>query len=285
MYPAGVTGVSVRRVTLPGGLAIRVLESGPVGARIVALVHGWGASVYSFSEMIPALTSAGYRVLALDLPGHGLSDKPRHPPSYAVRALADVVLSTLATVQVDRFALVAHSMGGAVALDIATRVGVSQVERLALISPVGLGLVPLASVLRVVTPVFTASLIPRLLTRRAMKLVLMVAFGTRSRPVERDVDAYWAPTQFDEFAEACRECIHQQSWERAPESLLRGLKIPVLVIAGGRDRIVLGAARRASTIPGAHVVLIPEGGHVVLQECADITNRELLAFLDGGAVA
>lgn len=281
MYPAGVDGISVRRVTLRDGLSLRVLESGPVSDSSVVLVHGWGASVYSFSEMIPALTSAGHRVVALDLPGHGLSDKPADPQRYSIHALADVVLETLSVTGVRRFAMVAHSLGGAVALEIATRVG-SQVDRLALISAVSLGRAPLAAVLRVLTPEFAADLIPRLLTRGTVRLVLELAFGTPNRPVERDVDEYWAPTQFDEFAWACRACIHQVSWERAPESLLRSLTLPVLVIAGGRDRIVFGAGGGGRRIPGARVVVVPKGAHLVLQECAEITNQELLLFLGDG---
>lgn len=42
----------------------------------VVLIHGFGASVYHWRYNIPALVKAGYRVLALDLLGFGLSDKP-----------------------------------------------------------------------------------------------------------------------------------------------------------------------------------------------------------------
>ena len=51
---------------------------------------------------------------------------------------------------------------------------------------------------------------------------------------------------------------------------------------GGRDRFVRGAAARAKLIPTAQTVLIPEGGHVVMQECATKVNAKLLLFLPGG---
>jgi haloalkane dehalogenase len=76
MYPAGVAGVTVRRHRLANRLTVRVLESGPADGEAVLLVHGWGGCVYSFAELIPALNHAGFRTVALDLPGHGLSDKP-----------------------------------------------------------------------------------------------------------------------------------------------------------------------------------------------------------------
>jgi pimeloyl-ACP methyl ester carboxylesterase len=55
--------------------------------------------------------------------------------------------------------------------------------------------------------------------------------------------------------------------------------MPVLVITGARDLMVRGATERAMLIPGARIVAIPDGGHLVLQECASKVNAELLGFL------
>jgi pimeloyl-ACP methyl ester carboxylesterase len=277
MYPAGADGIRVRWIS-SRGLSIRVLESGPVRDAAVMLVHGWGASAYTFSETIPALVAAGHRVLALDLPGHGLSDKPREAAHYTLSAMADVVLATAAACGVRSFSLVAHSMGGAAALDIATRHGTG-LERLALCGAVGLGRVPLVPLLRILTPGFAVRVIPWLLTRSVIQIVLRVAFGTRDRPVERDVEEYWAPTQFDDFARACRTAIHTVDWSRASANRLQSLRVPVLVIAGGRDWIVRDVAAGGRMIPGARVVEIPEAGHLAVQERAEPCNRELLTFL------
>lgn len=278
MYPAGREGIQVRWVTVPDGLSIRVLESGPLGASTVVLLHGWGASAYTFSETIPALTASGHRVVALDLPGHGLSDKPRDAARYTLPAMANVVLATLAACGVQRFSLVAHSMGGAVALEMVSRVGTG-LDRLVLCGAVGLGRVPLAPLVRTLTPGFATSALPVILTRALIRLVLRIAFGTRDRPVERDVEEYWAPTQFNDFAQACRRCIHAADWSRASASRLQSLRVPVLVIAGGRDWIVRDVADGGRLIPGARVVEIPEAGHLAVQERAELCNRELLTFL------
>jgi pimeloyl-ACP methyl ester carboxylesterase len=277
MYPAGADGIRVRWIS-SGGLSIRVLESGPVRESAVVLVHGCGASAYTFSETIPALTAAGHRVLALDLPGHGLSDKPLDAMHYTTSAMANVVLATVAACGVRKFTLMAHSMGGAVALEIASRGGTG-LERLALSGAVGLGRVPLAPLLRFLTPGYAARVIPWLLTRSVIRIVLRMAFGTRDRPVERDVDEYWAPTQFNTFALACRACIHAAEWGRASPGTLQSLDVPVLVIAGGRDWIVLDVAAGGRMIPGARVVEIPEAGHLAVQERSTQCNAELLAFL------
>lgn len=278
MYPAGVAGIVARYLTLADGRTIRVIESGPSNGSPVVLVHGWASCVYSWSETIPALASAGHRVIAMDLPGCGLSDMPTDEPSYTTRALSDVVSAVVKAMNADRFSMIAHSMGGAIALDIAMR-GERSLERLVLISAVGLGRVPLIPPLKVFSPRIVNRLTPRLVTRRLLRAILHAAYGTAGRPTERDVDQFFAPSQFDEYAWACRACAHQGEWRRASATRLRGLRIPVLVITGGRDVLIHGAADRARLIPSARIVTIPEAGHLVMQECAPRANEEIIRFL------
>ena len=83
MYPAGVAGLETRFATLEHGIRVRLIEGGQRRAPAVFLVHGWGGYSYSFAEMIPALVHAGYRVVALELPAHGLSDKPAEEHWYS----------------------------------------------------------------------------------------------------------------------------------------------------------------------------------------------------------
>jgi pimeloyl-ACP methyl ester carboxylesterase len=278
MYPAGVPGISVRHVSLDDGVLVRVIESGPPTGSAVILVHGWGSSVYSFSENIPALVAAGHRVIAFDLPGHGLSEKPGDESRYTTAALTAAVLAVANAMSVGRFAFVGHSMGGALGLDLATR-GERRLERLALINPVGLGSSPVIPPVRLLSPPMINRVMPRLLTRQMIRLVLRLAYGTKERPTEQDIEEYWAPTQFEEFSWACRACLHRVNWRRTPAIKLRSLRLPVLVISGRRDRLVRGTLTRARLIPAARVVPIRDGGHIVMQECAERTNAELTRFL------
>jgi pimeloyl-ACP methyl ester carboxylesterase len=281
MYPAGDPRINVRYIALPDGVKVRVLESIPEQREAVLLVHGWGGSVYSFSETIPAIAAAGYRAIAIDLPGHGLSDKPTDSSHYTTNALAKAVMSVADALGVRRFTYVGHSLGSMLGLELALQ-GERRIERLVLISPPALGRIPLLPLLKLFSPSALNSLLPRLMSRGVLELVLRQAFGTRTRPTELDIEEYWAPTQFDEFAVACRECLHSVAWERLSPAHLRGLRLPVLVIVGERDRIVRGAAARAKLIPTAQLVQLPEGGHLVMQECSTKANAKLLLFLPGG---
>lgn len=277
MYPAGVPGISVRRVTVAGN-GLRILESGLPGEHAVVLVHGWGASAYSFAEMIPRLAAAGQRVVALDLPGSGLSDKPVAEHHYTTRALADAVLGVVRSVGARTFTLVGHSMGGSIALDVACR-QTPGLARLVLINAVGLGTVPVIALLKVLSPRVVNRVTPHLLPRFVVRRILRMVFATSGRPTERDIDEYWAPTQFPEFAWACRASAHGVNWRPAPADDLRSLAMPVLVIAGGRDPWVRRTTARARLIPHARVVRISEGGHLALQECAEQVAGEIVTFL------
>ena len=280
MYPAGTPGITVRDVSVSSDVTLRVLESGPARDDVVLLVHGWGGSVYTFAEMIPALAGAGYRVLAFDLPGHGLSDKPVDETRYNTRSFTEAVLAVANAMGVGRFAFVGHSMGGALGLDLATR-RESRLTSLVLINAVGIARIPMLWPVRLLSPRLANRWVPAALTRGVVSAIVHAAFGTKGRPTERDIDEYWAPTQFDEFAWACRAAIHHMDWRPVAATRLRSLRIPVLVISGGRDRVVVNTAKRAGLIPTARIVKIKEGGHLVLQECAPKTNDEILRFLRG----
>lgn len=93
----------------------------------VLLIHGWGDRAASLGAMIEPLTSAGLRVVGVDLPGHGSS--PSGPTDlYSLAAAVRAVGS-----QVSARAVVAHSMGGAVVL-LALRDGMA-LDALALVAP------------------------------------------------------------------------------------------------------------------------------------------------------
>lgn len=278
MYPAGIAGLAVSRVDVGDGVAVRVVQGGPSGGSIVLLVHGWGGCVYSFAELIPALTAAGHRVVAFDLPGHGLSDKPTEARHYTTDALCRVVRSVADRLALGEFALIGHSMGGSLGLQLAVD-GEPALRRLVLINSVGLGRIPVLGPVKLLSPPVVDRWMPGLLTRRVVRGILRGAFGTSARPTARDVDEYWAPTRYPELAAACRACIHHVNWRPQSRSRLRSLDLPVLVICGGRDRVVARTAVRARYIPGARVLAIATGGHLVMQECAGETNPAIVDFL------
>ncbi|HVZ20086.1 MAG TPA: alpha/beta hydrolase [Vicinamibacterales bacterium] len=82
------------------------------GAKTLILIHGWTCDETSWSEQVPVL-SAKYRVITIDLPGHGRSDAPRDG-AFSMDLFARAVEAVRAEAKVDRVILAGHSMGGPV---------------------------------------------------------------------------------------------------------------------------------------------------------------------------
>jgi len=88
---------------------LHVDDTGGAG-RPVVLIHGWPLSGESWSEQIPALTAAGYRVISYDRRGFGRSDKPRQ--GYDYDTFAEDLDAVLSATGVQDATLVGFSMGG-----------------------------------------------------------------------------------------------------------------------------------------------------------------------------
>ena len=99
----------------------------------VVCIHGLGATKASFFDTAAALTRAGYRVHALDLPGFGGSSKPVAGP-YSARWFADTVVEVMDALDIGRAHLVGNSMGGRVAIEVGLRAP-ERVAGLALLAP------------------------------------------------------------------------------------------------------------------------------------------------------
>src|SRR5580693_2625454 len=103
MFPAGLPGYVTHFV----GHHVRVVERpamGPVRATVL-LIHGWGCSAFVFRKNIEPLAAQGIRTLAIDLPGHGLSDAPS---AVNIDAFVDAVVDAMNALAIERAALVAH---------------------------------------------------------------------------------------------------------------------------------------------------------------------------------
>src|SRR5882762_10583806 len=172
MFPAGDPAYRVSFPRLRSGLKVRALERGDPESPAVVLVHGWGCSVYVFRRNMPALADAGFRVIAVDLKGHGLSDKPIAPDEYTIDSLVEHLRDILDALQLERPALAGHSLGGSLIYHFAARYR-DRARCLGLLSPVGLSGVPLMWLYRFLTPAALMPILrqvkPRVVVKRALK--------------------------------------------------------------------------------------------------------------------
>lgn len=129
-YPVqGVEGLRLRT----GGIELHAVAAGPPDGRLVVLLHGFPEFWYGWRRQIAPLAAAGLRVVVPDLRGYNLSDKPEGSAAYAVDALADDVLGLAAALGRERFAVVGHDWGAALAWHLAAR-NPDRVERAAVLN-------------------------------------------------------------------------------------------------------------------------------------------------------
>jgi pyruvate dehydrogenase E2 component (dihydrolipoamide acetyltransferase) len=193
----------------------------------VLLIHGFGGDLNNWLFVQPSL--AGSRTTyAVDLPGHGGSSKDLEGIE-SLTDVADLLLAFLDKLRLDRVNLVAHSMGAAIALALATRYP-GRMASLVLLSPVGLGPPPARPFIE---GLITAK------NRQQMGVVLKMLMADESlvsRDMINDILKY---TRIDGVDAALRKFAGFLPHEnRAMTGLLPGVKVPVHILWGEKDRIV-----------------------------------------------
>jgi pimeloyl-ACP methyl ester carboxylesterase len=278
MYPTGVSSLRTRMVPLSTGLRVRVLESGAPDGEPLVLIHGWGACVYTFRHLLQALEGSGRRVVAFDLRGHGLSDKPVARGDYTTGAVVGDVLDLLDALGIADADVLGHSLGGGIALHFALAHR-ARIRRLALAAPVSLTGIRLPAIGHLLTPRFTDRFARYLTPRWLTKLLLRSTYGDPRRVTEGDVDEYWAPSQFPEYYRAARALLAEFDWNALTTRDLASLGCRTLVILSSADRLIRGAEIPARLIKESTVVQLVGAGHLGIEECAAEFNETVLRFL------
>ena len=280
MFPAGDPAYRVGFPRLQSGQRIRVVERGETAAPPVLLVHGWGCTVYAFRHNMPALAAAGFRAIALDLKGHGLSDKPQSGDEYTINSLVEHLREVLDALGLDRPVIAGHSMGGTLVYHFASRYP-DRARGLGLISPAGLTGVPLMGLYRVLSPRLLNPVFRRLRSRIIVRIALNRVYGRRGHFTERDVEEYFAPAQFPDYGPAIRQALHSYDWNAASHRQLAKLDLPAVGVWGTLDHMMPadGMEIYRRLIPTIVITAVRDAGHVVAEEAPEEVNQALLSLL------
>jgi pimeloyl-ACP methyl ester carboxylesterase len=275
MFPAGDLRFSTTFLPLSisaGPLVIRAIECGDRGSeRIVFCVHGWACSVYSYRRLMPLLADRGMRVVAIDLAGHGLSEKPDDVRFYSLDAQVETVFAAMQALGIERCVLAGHSMGGPICARAAV-LAPDRVSGLALLAPAGFGTEWDLRILRALTPRALTPLLPHIVGRWMVALVFRAVYGTIYRPTRRDIDEYWAPSQLHGFFRAMWDLLHRFDWDAGLDCGFGHISAPTTIIDGKRDNLVIRrwVRRYAEVVPAATLRIVEDCGHVVPEEVPDL---------------
>ncbi|HVF39909.1 MAG TPA: alpha/beta hydrolase [Gemmatimonadaceae bacterium] len=278
MFPAGRQDLRVRQLRLASGLAVRIVEAGNEHDPVVLLVPGWGCSTYIHRDTIAPVAAAGYHAVAVDLKGHGLSDKPTDSAEYTLESMSHHLVEIIDALECGPAHLVGHSMGGVIAA-LAAKGAQHKVRSLVLVSPVGFAGVPGMRFLRLATPVSLLPIIRRITTHAMIRLLLGFVYGKRRDATDRDAEEFRAPVQFPEFILAMRHLLHRIDWS----TTFPKLSTPFMTILGTED--ILSPDSDADIFRGPRgdnpVHILKGVGHVVFDEAPEIANPLMTAFFSG----
>jgi pimeloyl-ACP methyl ester carboxylesterase len=271
-----------RRTSVGGGdpfaLAWTELGEGPP----LLLVHGLGDSHRTWRRVASRLAKH-FRVLLVDLPGHGLSDRPDAP--YTLDWCAQILHEWLDAIGVETLSVAGHSYGGGVAQWMVLE-RPARVARLALVAPGGLGRDVTLGLRLLANPVARAVLsrpAMRLGTSLLMRLTVNASAKLEPDEVVRSAEMNAIPGTGRAFHRTVAGVVgfggqHIQAWDRIHE--VDALP-PIAVFWGERDRILpvahaYGAQKR---IEGASLYTYPRAGHFVHIEASDAFADDLVRFL------
>jgi pyruvate dehydrogenase E2 component (dihydrolipoamide acetyltransferase) len=237
----------------------------------VLFVHGFGGDLDNWLFNIDAIGEK-YPVIALDLPGHGQSEVKL--PGASLAALADFVARFMDVIDVAQAHLVGHSVGGAIAAQLALTQP-QRVATLSLIASAGFG----PEINSAYTEGFASAA-----SRRELKPVLELLFQDPtlvSRQMVDDVLKYKRLDGVGELLATLNHGLFDDDQQRALPGLnLAGASKPVLVIWGKDDQIV-PAAHAAHAPAGATVEVFQGVGHMAQMERASDVNRSILRHIGG----
>jgi pyruvate dehydrogenase E2 component (dihydrolipoamide acetyltransferase) len=239
------------------------------GAENVILIHGFGGDLDNWLFNIDALAEAA-TVYALDLPGHGQSDKKLADPS--LKGLSAALLGFMDALDIGRAHLVGHSMGGAVAARTALDAP-DRVSSVTLIGSAGLG--------DEINAGYTDGFV-QASSRRELKPVLEQLFHDPDTVTRQLVDDLLKYKRLDGVAEALTAlsgalfAAGRQADQLA--DALAATEVPALVIFGASDRVI-PATHAQALGTRATVEVIEDAGHMVQMEKAARVNELILAHI------
>jgi len=268
--------VTKEYLTLASGHRLFALRAGAgVATPPLVFLHGLGGAQTTWANVLPPLVEQG-KVIALDLPGHGQSDKPADG-DYSVSGLTAQVIEALSTLKLPTAVFVGHSLGGAVALHLALE-RPELVQGLVLVNSAGLGEeIGLELLDRVeATP-----------SRDEARRLLELFFEDKRLILERGVEEMYQ-ARMTPGADAALQAAASASFSRQGQRIgladrLGDVSVPTLVIWGEKDRVIpldhaLAAIR---VLPDGWLKVLPGIGHVPQVEAPVLFASAVARFARG----
>lgn len=266
-------------------LSVHYQEQGE-GEPVFVLLHGFGASLFSWREVMTPLAAYG-RVVAFDRPAFGLTSRllpgewSENP--YTPEAQVRLLIALLDELNISQAILIGNSAGGTIAVQAA----LAHPERVAGLVLVGAAIYAGGGAPAWIRPLLgtpqldrIGPLISRQLAGEAGENFLRAAWFDPTQITPAIWEGYRQPLRVENWDRALWE-LTKASREAELEGRLGGVSAPTLVLSGAEDRIVpLSQSQRlVQEIPGSSLVVFPRCGHVPQEECPAAFMEAVSAWL------
>ena len=265
-------------ITGGGGVQLHLVETGNSSGRPILFIHGFSQCWLAWSRQLTSDLADRFRLVAMDMRGHGLSEKPRD--SYAdSKAWAGDVDAVIQGLNLDRPVLCGWSYGTLVILDYVRHYGEEAIGGMSFAG----GITKLGSdeANSVITPEFL-SLVPGFFTsdveESAHSLRSLLRLCLAQEPSAEDL--YLMLGYNLSVPPYVRQALFSRSFDN--DDLLPRLRKPVLIVHGAQDAIVKPAVvdQHRAGLAHAQVEMMPNVGHAPFWEDAAAFNGHLRTFCE-----
>ena len=267
-----------QHITGGGGTRLHVVETGNPQGRPILFIHGFSQCWLAWSRQMHSDLAKDHRLVALDLRGHGLSEKPRD--GYGESKLwADDVNAVLQSLRLEQAILSGWSYGSLVILDYIRHYGDGAVGGIQLVG--GISKLGSDEANSVITPEFLA-LVPGMFSTdvedsaRAMESLLRLCLVRE--PSQEEL--YLMLGYNLSVPPHVRQALFSRSFDN--DDLFPTIRKPVLITHGSAETVVKPAVvdQHKSLVPHAQVQMIANAGHAPFWDDPAAFNQRLQAFTE-----
>ena len=270
---------------LPDGTRVHYRDRGPHEAQVLVLLHGSDSSLFDWEEWSKALSDK-FRVISVDLPGHGLTGAVRSG-NYSEAGMTEFVRAFADKLGIRQFALAGNSMGGGVAARFAEMYP-DRVTHLIVVDGYSAGMsvagrLPLAYRLARI-PVLNRILL-KLTPRLVVEEGLNKAVARKAILTDDMIDRFWDFLRMEGTRPATL-----QRFNLKPDTYVRdhtkAIAAPTLILWGAEDHMLPVTDARAweKAISCSKLIVYPATGHLPMEEVPDRSAADVRAFFNSPLV-
>lgn len=240
----------------------------------ILLIHGFASSTYTFRRIIPFLQKQ-YSVIAVDLPGFGKSEKSTSF-IYSFQNYAKLMIECIHQFGYSNTHIVAHSMGGQIALNMAL-IAPEKINKLVLLCSSGyLKRAKKFLILTSYLPYFD-KFVHYHIQRKGIKHHLRNVFFDQTLINDELIQEFGKPLNDKGFYKALIRLLRHREGDLLPKQL-RDIHVPTLLIWGEEDRVVpveVGQ-RLVSDLPDAQLITYEKTGHLITEERPELVFNNIM---------